>query len=295
MDSLSKRLWIAVGAVALLTIVIGCIGAAFAVHGFLGDDEAAPAASAPAPVAAAPVAAAPVAAPVAQDPITVTVRGLGLDVLGAARGVAPSRPWFTSPYSGEVRLAAEGTELEMVPLGASPELVFVSLELEAYRRTGPSHAELIEGALMVFADGRVRYTEVHRRDMTDDFVLTRLESAMQFPETTPDERMLRASVDRFLRGVSTCTVQAPDASDLIALPFLARSQILDDIDPARTAEACRAVAASGPGAYDVRNVGSVAVFARGQGHIARVSTRFMAFGGSAAVLIPVRARVEPML
>ncbi|MCZ7684890.1 MAG: hypothetical protein M5U28_41415 [Sandaracinaceae bacterium] len=178
-------------------------------------------------------------------------------------------------------------------LGASPELLFVTLELEAYRRTSPSHAELIEGAMLVFADGRVRYLEVHRRDMTDDFVLERLD-AMQFPETSSDERMLRASVDRFLREVAACTAQPPDRADLAALPSYVSTGILDDVDPVRLAEACRAVAGAGPGAYDVRNVGRVAVFARGQGHLARLSTRFLALPGGPATLVPVSARVSPI-
>ncbi|MCZ7684889.1 MAG: hypothetical protein M5U28_41410 [Sandaracinaceae bacterium] len=71
MDALSKRLWIAVGAVGALTIVIACVGAGAVL--WLSRDDGERVRETPPPAPAAPPAPVP-----AADPIVVAVRGLGL-------------------------------------------------------------------------------------------------------------------------------------------------------------------------------------------------------------------------
>jgi hypothetical protein len=286
----SKKIWIATGVVSLLAVIIACVG--FSLGGVLlfrgGEVE-----SAPTPRIASSDNGAPQVAP-AMDPVAATVLALGHDVISAARGVNPARPWFASPYGGEPLLVLSSGREAMSELGPAPEMVFVSLAVGAY----PSDAIAgpygwISAAIWVFPDGRLRYHDVtYQRGVNVDLV----RDLPPFPNGTPSEQMLTRAIDRLVNGLAVgCTVPLAEDSDIASLPVALRMQIEIGRSPSTRDETCREVAANGAARYPGRTIVHVEVIVRGNGQTARLVSTFMQTPNTPARLGPVMVLPSPSI
>ncbi|MGE0788386.1 MAG: GYF domain-containing protein [Sandaracinaceae bacterium] len=172
------------------------------------------------------------------------------------------------------------TRAAMAQLGGHPEIVLTALDLVAVQGSYS-----VQALVLVFPDGRVRYSSVRAQPLFDY-----IQQPTAWNTGRERDTELLAGVDALLEQLSQdpCDVDWIASGELEGIPTELVGEIMQGVSVPDLTQACNTVTTTDGWQ---RSVGGVSVIVQGNGHTAVLNTALSQLPGTSVCLAPITARV----